>query len=353
MSRSALERWRREGAGRLARTVLWFLGSLAILLTAFVVIGVEEVVGLLAEADTVVVAAVVVAAFFVLVARGVALWIVLHALGRPVSILRALGIYFATAFVSAVAPSGQAGGAPINGLVVARSADTEYEVGVAAVLSVGALANLMVVLYGLVGVAYLVAVTSVRRSVVVLAVVGIGVVVGSLFGIYTAWRYRESVVVATTSVLVSLSRAIGRVLPRVSPPEREAIERRVRRFGRTFYRLSHGTRGQLAAMVALMALAHGLSVVALWLSFVAFGYSISIGVVLAVIPAAVLAAVAPLPGGLGGVEVALVTLLTATTGVTAAVAGAAVVVYRAAAYWPRFLVGGVVAAALVSFSWFS
>jgi len=58
--------------------------------------------------------------------------------------------------------------------------------------------------------------------------------------------------------------------------------------------------------------------------------------------------VTPLPGGLGGLEAAFITLLVPTAGVPASVATAGVLIYRGATYWLPILVGGGVATVLGS-----
>jgi uncharacterized protein (TIRG00374 family) len=64
-------------------------------------------------------------------------------------------------------------------------------------------------------------------------------------------------------------------------------------------------------------------------------------VVLFVVPASTLAGLVPSPGGLGGVEVALVGLLVAVVpGIGFAPAFAVALVYRFASYWFALAVGG-------------
>jgi uncharacterized membrane protein YbhN (UPF0104 family) len=59
-----------------------------------------------------------------------------------------------------------------------------------------------------------------------------------------------------------------------------------------------------------------------------------------IVPASTLAGLTPSPGGLVGVEVALVGLLVALTPVGAAAAFAIALVYRLASYWFALVVGG-------------
>jgi uncharacterized protein (TIRG00374 family) len=324
------------------------LGALAALAT--LAVAVAHVGGpfgrALGRADPGAVALVVGIAVAVLVLRGLALRVLLGVLGYRAPVGRVLGAYAATAVVSTLVPGGQAGGAPLNGLLVARSSAADYEDGVAAVVTISALANLVVGAFGLLGVAYLL-VTASGGDVTLLAGVGTALFALAVLGLAGLWRVRRRATAVSVAALATLAGAL-RVVPRATPPDRATVETRVRRFAAALARLRDGSTREVVALVGLLALAHALTVVALWLSFLAVGHPVSVGVLLAVIPAAVAAAVVPTPGGLGGVDVALVALLASGTSAVAPVAGAAVLVYRTATSGPALVGGGAVVVAMCS-----
>jgi uncharacterized protein (TIRG00374 family) len=336
-------------ARRLGRTAAVGVGGVAVLGVAVSVVGVEPIERTLASADPGPVALVAGIALGVLLLRGLALRVLLGVLGHRAPVGPVLGAYAATSVVNTLVPGGQAGGAPLNGLFVARTSDAAYEDGVAAVVTISALSNLVVGAFGVLGVAYLL-LTATGGDVTLLAAVGVCLFGLGVLGALGLWRIRDRALGLATATAVTGVRAL-RVLPRVSPPESEAVERRVRGFGAALGRLRDGSRREIVALVGLLAVAHALTVVALWLSFLAVGHSVSVGVLLAVIPAAVAAAVVPTPGGIGGVDVALVALLASGTSAVAPVAGAAVLVYRTATSGPALLAGGCVVAAMASLGW--
>ena len=85
--------------------------------------------------------------------------------------------------------------------------------------------------------------------------------------------------------------------------------------------------------------------VSLWLSLFALGHVVPFSVVLLVVPMGAIAGIAPLPGGLGGVETVIGVLLASLTPVPGSVALTAVFVHRAATYvFPTVLGGGVAVA---------
>ena len=334
---------------RIGRRAAVVLGGLALVGVVVSLVGVGPIQRTLGHADPAAVAVVAVIAVSVLLLRGLALRVLLGVLGHRAPVGPVLGAYAATSVVNTLVPGGQAGGAPLNGLLVARSSDAAYEDGVAAVVTISALSNLVVGAFGVVGVGYLLA-TATGGDVTLLATVGVALFGLGVLGALGLWRVRGHALALATTALTAATRIL-RVVPRVSPPDGEVVEAHVNGFAAALGRLREGSRREIAALVGLLAVAHALTVVALWLSFLAVGHSVSVGVLLAVIPAAVAAAVVPTPGGLGGVDVALVALLTSGTSAVAPVAGAAVLVYRTGTSGPALLAGSSVVLAMASLGW--
>ncbi|ELZ30242.1 hypothetical protein C475_00867 [Halosimplex carlsbadense 2-9-1] len=341
---------RRSGrpTGRIVRRTVALVATPAAVAGAVALVGPGAIRAGLAGADAGTVGLVAGVAVAVLVARGLALGVLLAILGHDARVSRVLGAYVATTVVNTVVPGGQAGGAPVNGLLVARSSDADYEDGVAAVVAVSALTNVLVGAFGVLGVGYLLA-TAGAGGVATLAAVGVGLFALAVAGAVALWRVRDRATELGVSLAARIAGAL-RVVPRFTPPDRAAVAERVDGFRDALSRLRGGSPRQLATLVGLLAVAHALTIVALWLSFRAVGESVSVGVLLAVIPAAVAAAVVPAPGG-SGVDAALVGLLAAGTSAVAPVAGAAVLVYRIATSGPALVVGGGVVAAAVSLGW--
>lgn len=83
--------------------------------------------------------------------------------------------------------------------------------------------------------------------------------------------------------------------------------------------------------------------VPLYTGALALGVRVPLALVLFLVPVAGLATVVPLPGGLGGFEVALAGLLAALAAVDLTSAGAVVILYRLCSFWFFVLVGGIAA----------
>lgn len=173
-------------------------------------------------------------------------------------------------------------------------------------------------------------------------------VVGGSLGVLVGvtWYRRQTLAAAVHGAAWLLRGTVGRASRRVrdavSPP---AVEGTIQGFYATF--------GTVADQPRAAAVAFGFTLVG-WLAFVAplytsfraVGVSLPLGVVLLVVPAAGLANAVPLPGGLGGAELAIGGTIVVLTGLDVPTAAAGVLLYRLCAFWFLAALGGVCAAAL-------
>ena len=321
-----------------------FLGAAVVLGVLATVVGAGDLLGALARARSGAVVAVFGAAGVWLLAWALALRTVLGALGAAVSPLRAAAVYAGVLFANNVTPFGQAGGEPVSALLIADVAGTDYETALAAVASADSLNLVPSTALGLVGVTYLSVTAAVgdRLRLATAAVVGLAVALPA--GGYLGWRYRERVETTVVGALAAAAGAVGRLLPRVEPPSRAAVAGRVGGFFEAVGVVGTDRRRLLVA-VGLSATGWLAQATALWLALYAVGAAVPAAAVLVAVPVGAIAGVTPLPGGLGGIEAALVALLVPLAGVDAATAAAAVVLHRGGIYWlPTLLGGGVVAA---------
>jgi len=327
-------------------TLLGFAGALVVLAALLWLVGIDRVLAVLSRADPSVVAAVLGVAVVWLTAWGMSLRAVLGALGAVVSRPRAVLVLAAAIFSNNVTPFGQAGGEPLTALLISRATDSEYETGLAAIASVDALHFVPSVVLAIGGLAVFgLEIAQLGRNLLLAAAAMGALAVAIPVSVYAGWRYRYELEAAVVRAFTPLFRGIGRVVPGRSPPEPAAIERRIERFFAAIDRVAGNRRTLAAALV--FSLAGWLALVtSLWLSLYALGTGVAVSAVLVAVPAAKIAGITPLPGGLGGVEAALVGLLVSTTGIDPATASAAVVVHRGATYWFPTVVGGGVAAAL-------
>jgi hypothetical protein len=328
----------------LRTTLVGFAGALVVLTALVTLVGVGRIVDALSRAEPAVLAAVIVVATVWLTSWGLSLRTVLGILGSKVPAQLAVLVFAAATFANNVTPFGQAGGEPVTALFISRTADTEYETGLAAIASVDSLNFVPSIVLAVVGIGYFSATVAFGRRLQFAAVAVGALALVIPVAAYLGWRNRYAVERRVVRLFTPFIRGVGRLLPRRSPPDPHVIERRIEGFFHAIERVTGDRRGLVMALtfstLGWLSLAGSL-----WLSLYALGYTVPVAAVLVVIPVAAIAGITPLPGGLGGVEAVLIALIVPTTGVTVAAATAAVVVHRTATYWLPTLVGGGAAAA--------
>jgi uncharacterized protein (TIRG00374 family) len=331
-------------------TLLGFAGAFFVLLVVVWVIGVEDVLAALARANSRLLLLVVLAAACWVSAWGLSLWTVLGSIGSPIPAPRAIFVFSAAMFSNNVTPFGQAGGEPVSALLISTASDTDYETGLAAIASVDTLHFVPSIGLATVGFGFvLLSAAELTRNLVfaALAVAVLALIVP--VGAYLGWQHRTRIEAVVVRMLTPIGRLAGRIVPRVTAPEPSDIERRIEGFFATVQRVARDRRALVTAM-GFSALGWLALSSALWLSLLAIGYTVPFPAALFVVPVGSIAGVTPLPGGLGGLDAAFIVLLTATTGVTAPVATAAVLIHRGATYWLPTLFGGGAAAVIGSWS---
>ncbi|MFB6073422.1 MAG: YbhN family protein [Haloarculaceae archaeon] len=328
---------------------LLIVGSLAVALVLLAVlvsvVGVGDVFATLASANRVALVGLLVLALLWILAWGYSLFLVLRALAVPASIARSFLLYAVMLFVGTIVPFSVIGAEPIAAMIVARRGGTTYERGLAAVASVGVLNYLPAPVLAVVGLAYFVATATLglRTELSVLSLLAVTLLV--LVAGVLAWRYRHRLSVALLAAVTVIERPLARRLPGVRLPDPEHLACRAEAVVESIDRIAADRR--LLLVGACTSVAGWLSLaVALWLSLWAVGAGVTLGSTLFVVPLATVTDFVPLPGGVGSVDAALVLLVVAATGVPAATATAAVLVYRAATLLLPLLVGGVAALAL-------
>ena len=297
-------------------------------------------------ADHDAVAVIIGAGVTVLLLRGVALWWLLRTLAPGVSTWRTLATYPVTTVVSTLAPGGRTGGAPVNGLVLARTTGVEYEDGVAASFALSLLTNLAVIAVGGVGVLALLSHAAaggvVGPLVRALVVVGTAALLGALFVRHSSGQLRQWLATVVVTVGSRLS-----VIPGVAAPSRARVDQSVSNLVGALreYRTRPRT---LLLPGGVLVVAHALTIAALWVALSAFDATVPVPFLMAVVPLAVVAVVVPTPGGLGGVETSLAALISAGSATSASVSAVSVVLYRAGTVLPALVCGGVVLLAVFS-----
>ncbi|AGB17317.1 hypothetical protein Halru_2742 [Halovivax ruber XH-70] len=315
------------------------LGAIALITILLFVVGTGRVVDALRTARPAYVALTFGLALCWLAAWGLMLRTVLGVLDVRIPVVTALFVYAGAVFANNVTPFGQAGGEPVAALIISKITESRYETGLVGIASVDVLNVVPSISLIFVGISYYATTAAIGQrleTAVTSAVVLIG---GVILVIGVVWRYRERIGERLPAVLSSIAGRLGR--SRVDAEAFEAeLNDRLDHFFENIERIAT-SRWRLGAVVGLSLTGWLFQTAALVVAFAALGHSIPAYVALFVIPLANVAGAAPLPGGLGGIDLAFVALLVPTTGIAASTVTAAVLIFRGAVYWMPIVVGGI------------
>ena len=265
--------------------------------------------------------------------------VILDLVGIDVSFRTLIVTYLAATFADYATPFGKAGGGPFIAYVLATDTEASYEDSLASVVAADSL-NLLP-FFTFAGLGFVVVI--VRGSIPAGArylIGGLGVLavaIPTLF--YVGWRKRD---LAKRVIL----RVLGPVERRVERIDAADLELRVEEF----YDHIDTIAAEPDVLVRTLVYAYAgwlFFALPLYLAGLTVGFRIDPLLVLFIVPASSLAGVVPTPGGLGGVEFALVGLLVALTTMSPELAAAVALVYRVASYWLTVAVGGVAALSVI------
>ena len=320
--------------------------AVGVLVLFVLVVGWEDVLAATTQAQLSIYLAVFLASGWCLVARAY-VW---HQLLGIVDERRPywlVGSVFLTGmFAKYVVPYGQVTSGVGMAAVVSRYYESAYEESLAAILSADFLNYIPYYTFGAIGLGYLFVFDLIPSSATnSYQFVLIGVV-GLVFVILTLWHVRARIAMRCLRVIPTLQSLIGRLSPRIARRiTKENVLERFQGFSITLGLLSKNRSAMLIAAVYAHMAWLGLAG-ALYLSALAVGMQLPIGIVFASVALSKIGFVVPTPGGVGGVEIALASVLFLLTPMGTAMATAVAILYRFGTYWFTILVGGLSSIAL-------
>jgi uncharacterized protein (TIRG00374 family) len=258
--------------------------------------------------------------------------VILGLLGVDIPFRSLVPTYFAATFADYVTPFGKAGGGPFIAYVLSTDDRATYQESLAGVVTADLLNLLPFFTFAGVGFAVLAVTGSIPASADAL-VLGLAALAFVLPGVlYLSWRKEKAV-----------ERLVARLTePVAARTDRVDVDSVRERVGEFYGRLDviGGHPRALGTTLVFSYVGWVFFAAPLFFAAKALGVPLDPRFVLFIVPASTLAGVTPTPGGLGGVEAAVVGLLVALTPTTPAVAAAVALLYRVASYWFVVLVGG-------------
>lgn len=265
--------------------------------------------------------------------------LVLRTVGVRVPLPSLVVAYYAASFVNYITPLGQTSGAPVSAYVLSTDHRAPYQESLASVLTVSGLNVAPMLTFagvGAIALAFDGMVPRFARGALLaggLATISFPLVASLLY-------------VKKPTVVRITSRCARWCSMRTSLVHAEEIERQVTNFFLLLERVG-SSRVRMAQVLVLSYLGWALFASPMWFVSRALGVPLSPLVVAFVVPVSTLASIVPTPGGIGGVETAIVLLLSTVAGVPVATAAAIALLHRLTNYW------FVVAAGVLAAVWMS
>jgi uncharacterized protein (TIRG00374 family) len=316
----------------IAKIVLGFAVAGLLVYVLGVIVGLDDIRLAFRRADLRWLAVAFASTLVGLAAWGKAWQVVLAVIGIEVSFRRLVVTYLSATFANYITPFGQAGGEPFIAYVLSQDTGASYEDSLASVVIADLLNLLPFFNFAALGLAVLVVRARLPEVIRPLAFGLAGVAVAVPAIAYVGWNHRDGV---EHWVLRLLAPVVGRTT-RVSL---EGVRDRIDRFYASLEVIAAEPR-ELAYALVFSYAGWLFFALPLYLAALTLGLRVEPLLVLFIVPASTIAGLVPTPGGLAGVETALVVLLVALASLSGGEAFAVATVYRVASYWFALVVGG-------------
>ncbi len=321
------------------KAILGFTFAMLIIAAFTWVVGWADILNAIAMADTPLLGTGLLVSFGGLLLLGVTWWVVIRTVAGY-TLRDGMRVFFATQFANAVTPLGQLGGEPFIAYILSRDSDIPIEEGFGAVLAADVINAVQFFSLSFLGIVIFLVYFPLDPLVatVLKLILGLVVIVAAAF--ILLWTRKR----LTLHLLGRVGKRLRWVFDHLGIDRNGASTRRyLMEKGENFYAILEQVLQQERTVAVALVSSHvaGLAWVAgLYLILLSLGVDAPLSALLFVLPASMLAGYLPLPGGLGGIEVALTALLTGVAGVPLAAASAAALLFRVATYWTSLVIGG-------------
>ena len=261
--------------------------------------------------------------------------VILETVGIDVPFRKIVVTYLAATFADYATPFGKAGGGPFIAYVLAADTEANYQDSLASVVTADLLNLLPFFTFAGLGTVALLVQGAVPRQARLLVVGLGGLAILVPVAIYGGWKRRRFVERLVGAVAKPFARRTDRI-------DAGNLRYRIDEFYGHVDRIA-ASRRELAYTLVYAYVGWIFFAAPLYFAVRTLGFTISPLLVLFVVPASSLAGIVPTPGGVGGVEFALVGLLVALTAFSPEIAASIALIYRVMSYWFGLAVGGLAA----------
>lgn len=316
--------------------------SSALLAIGFIIwfVGVEEFLNTAGNADpTFSLISVLFASMWLVMWSG-AFYVVANSLDIDMSMFGSFRTYATVMFANNVTPFAHLGGEPVAAGFISKVVENDYEKCLGALSSVSVVHFVPSLLFFTGGFGYMfITGNSIPDSldglVVAFLILTVAIVVAGLI----VYKFRERTKSSVSGFIFRLLSVLGR-LPKFPEYEREEIDKIVDGYFSSFAEVGANKR-VVALAVLLSTTGVFCQALGLWFALQAVGVDIRLVIPIIAFPIAGLASALPLPGGAGGIEAVLISIIVAFTSATVPGATAGVILVRTAIFWLPVTVGSI------------
>lgn len=257
-------------------------------------------------------------------------------LGRIHSFL----LYSSVMFANNITPFAHLGGEPIAAGILSKSVNEDYDTSFGAISTASVIHFIPAIIFFCFGMILLLiidtqALAELENVVIPFIIVSIIVCIGVILVIKFQSKFKDKIAILISKLFTYLSK-----LPGVENYNKEFARSKITGYFNSFSKLRDNKQvliiGSIFSMIGLLAKAIGL-----WFGLIAVGYQIPILVPIIAFPISGMASLLPLPGGAGGIEAVLVSVVGILTIVPVVEITVAVILVRTSIFWTPIILGAV------------
>lgn len=324
----------------LSRVIIGLLAGIFVIGVLITFVGIEDFIETLLSADPLISTISILFAFLWLSLWSLTFHIVINYSGTNMSYIKSFLTYSTVMFAHNITPFAHFGGEPVAAEFVAKSTEDKYEKCLGALSSVSVIHFIPSVFYFSIGGSYILITENGVPEPMQLLLSGFLLVGISVIIVYTMFRiYGQAFIDKILKILLFVSHLLENI-PYIPSFEDEKIESSVKGY---FDTLLYVTSNRKIVLFAVSASITGVlcQSIGLWIATYAVGSPISIIYPIVAFPIARIASALPLPGGAGGIEAGLITIIVTLSNAGIPEISAAVILMRGAIYWLPVSIGSI------------
>lgn len=303
-------------------------------------VGIEEFINTLLESNPYLAITAVLCAFLWLLFWSYSFYTVINYSGSGMSYLNSVLTYSSVMFAHNVTPFAHFGGEPLAAEFLSKSTEESYDKCLGALSGVSVIHYIPSIFYFTIGSSYiLITHRGIPEPLEILmyGFLGIAIFSATFFLLFKIYENRFINKVLEFLLFVT---GIWNKIPYIPVIEESRVKNGVEGYFETLMYVTSNRKVVVYAMSTSVAGVVSQSI-GLWVAALAVGVNISIFLPLIAFPIARIASALPLPGGAGGIEAGLITIIVTLSSATVPGATAAVVLIRGSIYWIPVTIGSI------------